>query len=218
MTDVTATAPTDALAILPAHADLASLAARLPTVIASEVAAADFPEFVIESADEYAAVDAALTATVRRKDALEAERDRVIKPLTAIANTVRGWFKPALDALGRNETRLKGHMSAYTLDIARREREARAAAEAITIAGGDGGDLVVALTEATALAAGPGGRATTRLVWRVEKIAADMLPREWLVPDEKRIAAHARACTREEGPEPIPGVVFRRDAQIGARR
>lgn len=46
--------------------------------------------------------------------------------------------------------------------------------------------------------------------WRVVRIARDMLPDEYLVPDRERIDALANAARGNDSPPIIPGVIFER--------
>lgn len=181
--------------------------------IAAEAEVAEYVEFTIETPEEFAAVDAALSDRAREYDRVIAMQKSVLAPLEGVAKTIRGWFKPTLTALETTITRYKGTMGAYELERRKRERAER---EAAAVAAETGASVVEHLTAATALAQTT-GRATKRLVWRVERIIRDMLPAEYLIPDEKRIAAEARAHTGDDPPV-IPGVVFRQEIEIGARR
>jgi hypothetical protein len=172
--------------------------------------------FTIDTPEEYAEVDRCLTDVVRRKDAATAMRGSATGPLYKATKTIEGWFAPYLGALTGLEVLLKGGMASYRLAQAEREREAREAAAAAADAG-DGAALTEALTVATEAAQAPAGRASVGFEWRVHRIVPDLLPREWWTPDEKRIAAFAKAHKGDDPPV-IPGVVFERHAKIGARR
>lgn len=180
---------------------------------AAETEVAEYVEFTIETPEEFAAVDAALTDVVHRLDAVAAMQKSALAPLGALESVIRGWFRPVIEALQKTQTRYKGTMGAYELERRKREREAR---DAAAQAASTGGDIVGPLTTASALAERT-GRATARVVWKVERIVRDLLPAEYLTPDEKKIAAVARAHAGDDPPV-IPGVVFRQDVQIGARR
>lgn len=170
----------------------------------------------VTDAETYTAADETLSDAARRLDALERMRTSVTAPLLAVKRTVDAWFAPGKDALESIIAHLKSELGTYRVKQLAAERKAREeAAKAATA--GDGQALLTALTVAEAAGQAPEGRSTTTFVWVVDRIAADMLPAEWLVPDEKRIAAHARAWRGEDAPV-IPGVTFRREAKIGARR
>lgn len=174
---------------------------------------AAFPDFDIADAGEYAAVDAALSDVVRRKDAVIAMRKSATSPLYGVVKTVESWFRPVVVALESAETRLKGTMNAYLVAQHAREREARAAIATAS----EGVELVAALAVATEAGAPPAGRATVAFVWIVDRVIVDLLPDEWWTPDTAKIAAVAKAHKGDDPPV-IPGVVFKRDAKIGARR
>ncbi len=172
--------------------------------------------FTIDTAEEYAAVDATLSDLVRRKDAAMAMRKTATGPLYKATKTIESWFAPYLGAITELEGRLKHEMGAYRLAQAVREREAREAA-AVAADAGDEGTLMTALVVATEAAQPPDGRATVAFGWRVARVVDDLVQREWLVPDRARMDAYARAWHEEEPPV-IAGVVFERAAKIGARR
>lgn len=172
--------------------------------------------FAIETAEEYAAVDSCLSDVVRRKDAATAMRTSATGPLYKATKTIEGWFAPYLGALTKMEALLKGGMGSYRLAQATKEREAREAAAQAADAG-DGAALTEALTVATEAAQAPAGRASVGFEWRVHRVVPDLVPREWLIPDERRIAQFAKAHKGDDAPV-IPGVIFERHAKIGARR
>ena len=58
-----------------------------------------------------------------------------------------------------------------------------------------------------------------RAVWRVKRIAEDLLPREWLCADAKKIEAYARGFDPAGDPNgTVPGVIFELDATVTAKR
>jgi hypothetical protein len=165
--------------------------------------------------DDYTFADAMLTDVVTKKDAVIAMRKQATVPLYQVIRTVESWFKPVVTALEASERHLKGAMGTYRAELAERERAAREAA-AVAAESGDAAGMIEALTVASAPP--PDARATVRFVWAVKRIAADLVPRDWLVPDVARIEALA-ASTPGDGEAPVvPGVVFERVARIGARR
>ena len=171
----------------------------------------------LDTYDEYGQADAWLTETARRKDAVVAMRKSATGPMYEAIRTIEGWFRPVVSALGEAEAHLKSVMGAFRLSIAEAEQAAReAAAEAADM--GNAPALVEALTEAAALAERPpDARASCAFQWVVKRISPDMLPDEWWTPDTAKIEAFARRAKGDDAPV-IPGVVFERVAQIGARR
>lgn len=182
-------------------------------------AEADAPAYaalVVADEADYTFADSLLTDVVRRKDALDTMRKSATAPMREAIKTVDGWFKPVLTLLADAEAHVKRAMGAYRLERDAREAEARAIA-ADAAAEGDAATLIEALTLAADAAEKPEGRATTTFVWTVKRVIRELLPTEYLMPDERKIAAVARAHRGEEPPV-IPGVVFEREARIGARR
>lgn len=173
---------------------------------------AGFEDFTIDTADEFAAVDLLLTEVVTRKDAAIAKRQEVVAPAKGIVKTVEAWFAPTVKALERAEFRLKMAMSNWRLAEAARTHEARE----LVATTDDGAELVAAL--ATATEAPAEARSTTRFVWRVKRVQADLLPAEWWCPDTAKIDNAAKAAGSSADPPVIPGVTFERQAVIGARR
>lgn len=168
----------------------------------------------IESTDDYSTADGLLTELVRRKDAAIAMRKRATGPLKEAAREIESWFRPLTQALERCESHLKAELGRWRLDEDARALAARDAATAAAQTG-DVDAMHAALDVATEAPAA--GRSTVRYRWVVKRIVRDMLLPEWLVPDEKRIAKLAREHRGDEPPV-VPGVVFEREAIVGARR
>lgn len=202
------------------HSITLHVPATAPEVAALQAAAeaelAQWGGFTIDTAEEYAAVDAVLSEVVRRKDGATAMRKRATGPLYKATKEIESWFAPYLGALTKLETLLKGGMGAYRLAQDAKAAEARKlAAEAADA--GDGAALTEALTVATEAAQAPAGRASIGFEWRVHRIAEDMVPDEWWCIDRAKIDAHAKAHKGDDPPV-IPGVIFERFARVGARR
>lgn len=172
----------------------------------------------IESDADAAEAAEELRNVVRQKDLAAALREEWLAPAKAMVTRVNAGFKPALDAWSAAEAKLKDLLGKFQLAKAAEQRrllaEAAAAAsarqpEAIATA------LTAAHTAAPKKLEGVGVRA----VWKVKRIAADLLPREWLCPDEKKIAAYARGFDPEGDPNgTVPGVIFELDATVTAKR
>jgi hypothetical protein len=165
----------------------------------------------------YTAVDAMLTEVVRDKDAAKAMQKQVTGPLYQVIGVVGTWFRPWIAARESAETHLKKLMGDYRLARAEAEASARETAAAAASAN-DSATMVQALATAADAAQRPESAATVRYVWRVERIATDMLPAEWWCPDVARIEQVAKDQGGDPEPPVIPGVVFKREAIIGAKR
>jgi hypothetical protein len=134
---------------------------------------------------------------------IESVRDEAVKPLQAVVAVIRGWFATPLARLAEAETIRKGGIAAY---LRQREADERAALEAARIAAlaDDGAASAAAL--ATITAAGPMPKVaglSSVPVYKFEVTDASLLPREYLMPDEKTIGAKVRGA---KGNIQIPGV------------
>lgn len=208
-----------------AHPQSTAITVALP-MNAADVAALqrqaeyDVPSYLaveVADADTYQFADALLTDVAQRKDAITAMRKSATGPMYTAVRTVEAWFKPVTAALESAEAHLKSVMGAWRL--AEREREAAAReATAVAAEAGDAATMIAAVSEAAAIAAPTGARATTRFVWIVKRIAADLIPPDWMVPDVARIEALARSTPGDADAPVVPGVIFERIARLGARR
>lgn len=57
---------------------------------------------------------------------------------------------------------------------------------------------------------------STRTIWRYRIIGPDLLPRKFLIPDEKALASYARSM-REKAVGTVPGVEFYSEQTVAAR-
>jgi hypothetical protein len=177
----------------------------------------------LDDPDDIAFVDALLTEVVQLEDAAKAMRSSATGPLYGVIRTVESWFKPYLEEL----LYAKGVCKKLIGDA--RIAQAELASEARTVAAdaakvGDAETVVAALNVANEAARPDEAAATTRITWRVKKIAADLLPDtidtpagklELWCPDVAAIQAYADLCAGEV--PPIPGVTFERVAAVGAK-
>lgn len=167
------------------------------------------------TADAYETCQGLLAEVVSDRDAVVAMRTESTQAADRAVRAIRATLKPILDALEVAEGYVRGAMGGYLKAKAEAEREVQAAAlEAATTGDADG--LVEALTASTELAASPEQAARWR--WVVKRIAKDLLPPEYLIPDEAAIKAVARAAGSGEEPPVIPGVVFEREPVVAVSR
>lgn len=138
------------------------------------------------------AVDVAHQLRAQRKE-LEAERDSVLRPLNDAVRRIRGWFRAPVTVLDAAEQTIKSKVLAFRAEQKREQMRALAAAAT------SHAELAQA-TEATT--AKPDGM-SEREVWSAEIVDASALPREYLVPDQKRLDQLAR---EQKSALSIPGV------------
>lgn len=171
-------------------------------------------ELVITDPDTYAAVGAVLIQRLREYDVAKALLSSVADPMYASWKRVRDLLsvKPHEDLIAA----LKKAIGAYDLKERAEKDEAARAARALVSSGN-----IPALTEALTVANAPEASAEgvgTRFVWKVKRyLEIGSIDPEYLIPNEVKINAVARAH-RGEDPPFIRGVVFELDAQVTGKR
>lgn len=170
----------------------------------------------IDNDDEAAEGAALLRQTVDERKQIEAMQAGLLQPLNAAVKAVKALFQPALQAKAASEAKLRELVGGYQLARAAEQRrllnEAAKAAQQREPAA-----LTTALAAATAAEPEKLAGVGFREVWAVRRIAADLVPYEWCVPDEARIRKHARETPIDSEPSPIPGVLFERVASTTVR-
>jgi hypothetical protein len=162
------------------------------------------------------------------KEAL-AQKKKYEKPLNEAEKIVKGAMAPYVaeqDRL-RREAEEKNRREQEEIERKKREEEERALQEAAKAeAEGRTQDVDNILDTAQAVIETPVAPKTTvpqkvirdgissRLVWKWEISDAEAIPREYLIPDEKKIGAALKAANYELS---IPGVVVRQETVIAAR-
>lgn len=174
--------------------------------------------FTITDPDTYAAVGAVLIERLREYDIAKKLRDDHTKPIYAAWKKACELFKPHIDAHERLIAAIKKTLGDYDL----RELAAKqaAATEARALVAAPGPAPVAAITEALTVANAPEASAEgvgTRFVWRVKRYNVDIMDPAYLIQDEKKCEAVARAHRGEEPPF-IRGVVFELAAQVSGKR
>ncbi len=148
--------------------------------------------------------------------ALEEMRTSAGKPLLEAKRTLDGWFKPNLETCARIEKVLKAKLGAWQIEERRRADAALLAAAQAHVAGDAATANQALVVVNTAHTDAPAGT-TVREVWQAQIVDAAAVPRDWCVPDEKRIAAYARGCPAGQAPLPIAGVVFQKVPAVAVR-
>jgi hypothetical protein len=173
--------------------------------------------FAIPDDFTFAFLSTELAKRLAERDRIEALKKSVTDPIKQGLKTVASWFDPELAKYSAFERAVKAALIVYDLAKTARARAALAEASAAVQAGAPHEVVTRALVVANAPQAAAEGL-SIRKVWRATIIAPDMLTREWLIPDEKKIDAHARACPADRAPYPIPGVKFELDGIAAQRR
>lgn len=161
-------------------------------------------EMVIETQEDLEFAAEILAGAKGKARELKSRLDKITKPLNAALKEARDLFRPALEYYGTIEVELKKRIEEVTL---RQQEESRAAmlkaAEAHEE--GDTAGATEALSQVKTVGSVQG--LSTRQTWDFVIVDASQIPREFLIPNEKAIRAHARAA-KNEAPNPIPGVKF----------
>ena len=162
----------------------------------------------IASVADYAAAAETTAELKARREAVDARRRSWVDPLNVVIRSINAAFKPAIDALEGAERALRDKIVAYS------DRQASAHEEAVR-------EIAAAPTQAGRAEAH--ARLSEAVVPRVEGLAlvetwdgevmdASKLPREYLVPDVRKLLE----ATRAAGGDPkIPG--WRAIRKIGTR-
>jgi hypothetical protein len=147
-----------------------------------------------------------------RHKALEAKRKEITKPLNAATKAVNDLFRAPRSMLEQAEQLLKSKIAGYL------EAQDQANAAALETA-------AIADTPAEASAAlasigqteAPAG-VSVRSHYRAIVFNPEIVPYQFLMPDEAKIQDFTNAAVRERGkPEPIPGVRFEKIAIVSSR-
>lgn len=159
-----------------------------------------------------------LTVVQRAQDELTAERESRTRPHLDELKTIRDEYRTADELCDAMIAHLKHLLGHYELACRQLQQEAFArAARAHEVGDHIEARVEIATSNALAQSGKPEG-VTVREVWRAEIVDASAVPREWCCPDEKRIAAVARAVKGNDNPPPIPGVRYVKEAAVSNRR
>jgi hypothetical protein len=140
------------------------------------------------------AIDVARQAAVRLKE-VKAVEASALDPLMQVVNTIKGWFAPIRRDL---ESVIKDRKDASMAFAAANKAAAQAAIVAAARAEVSAEEVAAAVA---VLAPVPKGR-TSRQNWSFEITDVSAIPREYMIPDQKRLDALART---EKSKLSIPG-------------
>lgn len=156
------------------------------------------PLLTISTQEQYESAGVALRQVKTRIAELEEKRKEITRPLDAAKKSVMDLFRVPVERFKAVEASLKSAMAEH---LERVERERQEALEALAEAAPDEARALVvsASSKTTPEASG----IQTRVTWDFEITDPDKIPREFLIPDEKKIRAHVKA---HEGRTEIAGV------------
>lgn len=139
-----------------------------------------------------------------RAKKLKTRLDEITKPLNSALKSARDLFRPAMNYYDEIEKELKNRIGEHKL----RQDEANRAAMLAAAAAAEAGDNTAAADAlANVTTIGDAKGLSTRQTWGYIIEDASLLPREFLMPNEQAIGAHARAA-KAGAPAAIPGVRF----------
>lgn len=165
----------------------------------------------VRTGEDIAAVSPLLQQIKGDMKRLEERKKAIIKPLNDALKAVRDLFRPAEDALGAAEQHLKAQIGHAQQAIQEANRQAMLATQA-ALAQNDVRTAALASGAIQATEAPQGLSYRDSYEFRI--VDASKLPREFLMPDERRI----RAYIAEHGERAsIPGVAIEKKVSVVAR-
>lgn len=146
--------------------------------------------------------------------AIDEMKTSATKPMNESLKIVRAWFRPLEDLGEAIEAKLKQKIATCTLALRKKAEEDSQK----LLAAADSSDYNTLTTLVQEAQVAPTLKGTSvREVWVATVAYPNAVPRDWCVPDDKRIAAHARNTPIEQAPTPIAGVTFMKKAVVSAR-
>jgi uncharacterized phage infection (PIP) family protein YhgE len=157
--------------------------------------------FTIQTPDQYQSAAEQVAVFKAEFDGIEKDRRELTDPLNQVVKKLNAKAKPATTFLETAIKLLKQAMAQWQFAEEERQRKALAEAQAKAQAGDiAGATLALAHVESqTPKVAGT----SVRSDWDFKITNPDLIPREFLTPDEAKIRAYVKAAKR---PDAIPGV------------
>jgi len=149
----------------------------------------------------------------KEKKGLEEVRKSGPGALMSLGRKLSAQFKPLSDSLEKGEKHLKAQIGGYIAEQRELERKALQDAAAAHVKG-DQETAKNAVLHAAEVTTSAGSDTTVREVWRVAAVDPALVPRNFMIVDEKRIASIARATPGDVAPPEIAGVVFEKTTQV----
>lgn len=170
-------------------------------------------DYKIETHEELTTVATWLREVKSKRNELERQEKEITQPINTALRKVRELFKPAKKFWADAELLLKSKIGAAKL-LEERRNQAALQEAADAHAAGDTEGVVAATAKVTTTADVPGVTTYTKWTFVIED--ESLLPREFLMPNDKLIKEHCSHSTDRQ-PTPIPGVKFIPDVQVSAR-
>lgn len=169
--------------------------------------------FSIDSQSELDFAAEALQKVAEKHDVLDAKRKSWVNPLNRVVKDINSTFKPVLDLLKKAETGLKGKIGDYHVK-AERER-IRLLEKAGSASKRNPAKADRLIEEAELLDVDKVEGLGIKMVWTGAVVDPKAIPREYLMPDVKKLLAVTQASATD--PE-IPGWRAWQVSQIRTRR
>lgn len=170
----------------------------------------------IDNDDEAADANAHLREWLTQLDKVSDVKKSTLAPLKEAEKRINALFKPLLDAGADLTGRLRNMLTVYELEKRKIQREAlEAAAQAASSPEPEA--LLEALQDVQDAAPTELEGTSFVRVWVVKRIVRELLQPEWLMPDEKKIAAYGKAH-KSDDPPIIAGVVWEESLSSRVRR
>jgi len=206
----------------------------------TEIVVAQAQTFAIATMTDYQLAGEELKAIKRRMKELDDLRKSMTRPLDNAKKAVLDFFRPVSDGLSQAENLIKRAMLGYQQEQERKRQEEEARLRKITEDEQRRRDALAEKQAEKARARGNEERAqeilenvpiipipvvlkeqpkvkgiATREIWKFRFVNVSLLPREYMIPNEKMLLAFARAT---KGTIPVPGVEFYSEEIVAARR
>lgn len=196
--------------------DVASIA-RLTAGLKAEAAAVS--KITIDTEEDEQEAGARLVEVKRLGKDLADLIAQAKRPFLDVTQAVDKLTKPGRDDIAALTKALTDVIGKYRVQLATQRSKALEAARDAAVER-DTKAITTALNEAQDATPQKLDNLGVKLVWKVKRIAEDLVPRDWCIPDEKRITAHAKQYrgTPDDPPAPIPGVIFELEAETRVSR
>ncbi len=157
-----------------------------------EEALAELDGTDITTEEGYQFLGGALKVIAGRFTALDEKRKSWVEPLKRVAADIDAEFRPVLKALKEAEERIKDRLGGRAVDVAEKKSGLLREAAALSAKGDEkGAKLKLAAAHATAVPVVEGVGVSA--YWTGEVLDPALLPREYLMPDLKKLEAVTEA-------------------------